>query len=355
MKRPTSRHSPATRGEQAALFPRPSSATVTVQHLAPARITAVFDTFWRFAHERQEIFFRRLLGAPPPWTSDPTLLLHKFTNAYRASDRVSQFLIKRVIYRSDLPTTPNEVVFRIILFKLFNKIETWELLERQLGSITASEFHYDRFDRVLTDAMLRGERIYSAAYIMPSGASTFGDSKKHRNHLHLLQRMIRDSLGARLADLPRMHAGFDLLRSYPTIGDFLAYQYITDINYSDVTSFTEMEFVVPGPGAKDGIRKCFSDSGGLSEAELIRLMADRQELEFERLGLPFRSLFGRLLQLIDCQNLFCEVDKYARVEHPDVTGLSGRRRIKQRFVATMTPVEYWYPPKWGINHLVPKV
>src|SRR5262249_48644880 len=55
------------------------------------------------------------------------------------------------------------------------------------------------------------------------------------------------------------------------------------------------------------------------------------------------------LQLIDCQNLFCEVDKYARVRHPDVGGASGRTRIKQRFRAHPDPIEYWYPPKWGIN------
>ena len=87
------------------------------------------------------------------------------------------------------------------------------------------------------------------------------------------------------------------------IGDFLAYQFITDINYSEITDFSEMDFVVPGPGARDGLRKCFVDPGGLNEPELIRLMADLQEQEFERLGLDFQSLWGRRLQLIDCQNL----------------------------------------------------
>jgi hypothetical protein len=29
-----------------------------------------------------------------PWTSDPIIQVHKFTNAYRAADRVSQYLIK---------------------------------------------------------------------------------------------------------------------------------------------------------------------------------------------------------------------------------------------------------------------
>ena len=69
-----------------------------------------------------------------------------------------------------------------------------------------------------------------------------------------------------------MRDAFGMLRSYPTIGDFLAYQFVTDLNYSEVTDFSEMEFVVPGPGALDGIHKCFADLGGLTEADLIRMV-----------------------------------------------------------------------------------
>ena len=85
---------------------------------------------------------------------------------------------------------------------------------------------------------------------------------------------------------------FETLLSYPTIGAFLAYQFAIDINYSELTDFSEMEFVMPGPGARDGIKKCFSDTGGLNEPEIIRFMVDRQELEFERLGLKFRECLG---------------------------------------------------------------
>ena len=132
-----------------------------------------------------------------------------------------------------------------------------------------------------------------------------------------------------------MQQAFELLKSYSGIGDFLAYQYVIDINYSELTDFTESEFVVPGPGALDGIRKCFVNDGGLNEPEIIKFMADRQEREFERLGLDFQSLWGRRLQLIDCQNLFCEVDKYARVRHPEVDGLSGRSRIEMTFASSL--------------------
>ena len=320
--------------------------------MAPATPTIVLDSYWRFAAERQDVFFRRLQGARRPWTTDPIIEAHKFTNAYRASDRVSQFLIRHVIYRPELPKSADEVCFRILLFKLFNKIETWQLLEEKLGPIVFEDYSFKRYDQVLAKALDSGRRIYSAAYIMPPGGNAFGHTAKHQNHLRLLEKMMREELPAKLADMKRMQDAFELLLTYPTIGDFLAYQFVTDINYSEVTDFTEMEFVMPGPGALDGIRKCFSNLGGLNEPEIIRLMADIQSDEFARLGLQFRSLFGRSLQLIDCQNLFCEVDKYARVAHPEIMGRTGRSRIKQKFAPIAAPIDFWYPPKWEINDAI---
>ena len=74
-----------------------------------------------------------------------------------------------------------------------------------------------------------------------------------------------------------------------------------------------MEFVAPGPGALDGIHKCFSDLGGFSESDIIRYVAEEQEGEFRKRRINFMNLWGRPLQLIDCQNLFCEISKYARI------------------------------------------
>jgi thymidylate kinase len=334
------------------MLPEPKPNRPAATHILPIRPTIVYDSYWRFAAERQEIFFKRVCGVQQPWTTDPVLVEYKFTNAYRASDRVSQYLIRHVIYREDLPAAADEVFFRIMLFKFFNKIETWEALQRAVGPITLEDYSFPQYDRVLSKAMERGEAIYSAAYIMPSGGKTMGHDRKHRNHLALLERMVTESLPERLTEVSSMQKAFTLLRSYPSIGDFLAYQYVTDINYSEITNFSEAEFVVPGPGSLDGIRKCFTDLGGLGEPEIIKFMADRQEQEFARLGLSFRTLWGRPLQLIDCQNLFCEVDKYARVMHPEVAGISGRQRIKQRFEETPRFPRPWYPPKWGINPLI---
>lgn len=320
---------------------------------AKPKLSAVYNTYWKFAVERQNIFFKRFNGEDFPWTKDKILYRYKFTNVYRATDRVSQYLIKNVIYKGS--QKPEEIFFRLLLFKIFNRISTWEVLESELGRISFRDYSFKRYDKVLSEIMQNKIPIYSAAYIMASGRSTFGYPRKHQNHLKLIELMIKENVPERLEDCKNMNEAYNLLHSYPTIGDFLAYQYVTDINYSTLINFSEMEFVKAGPGAKDGIAKCFSDMGEYSFEDIIRLMAENQEQEFERLNLDFKNLWGRKLQLIDCQNVFCEVDKYSRVAHPQISGYSHRTRIKQKFAdSEKEPIEYYFPPKWGINNLKAK-
>lgn len=322
---------------------RPETIEIAGRTLRP---TPVFDTFWRFAAERQAIYKARLENEDGPWTADPILTSFRFTNCYRASDRVSQFLIQRVAYQGD--QSAEELTFRILLFKFFNRISTWELLEKELGELRWRDFNLGRLDAVLSDAFSDGRRLYSAAYVIPP--PRLGAGRKHTNHLRLLRSMMEDDLAAQLQRAHSMEQAFNLLRSYPTMGDFLAFQMLIDLNYSTLLDFEEMDYVVAGPGARDGIRKCFGAETRGIERDIVQYMAHAQREHFTRLGLDFIGLNGRPLQLIDCQNLFCEVDKYARVAHPEVHGLSGRSRIKQKFAPVRERVTAWFPPKWGINN-----
>lgn len=320
----------------------PAEVRIAGRRLWP---TAVFDTYWRFAAERQRIYEARLAGAPAPWTADPILRRHRFTNCYRAADRVSQFLIREVSYAGS--QEPIEVVFRTLLFKLFNRIETWRLLVGKGVQPSWADFSPQAYDDVLTQAFQSGAQLYSAAYVIPP--PRLGASRKHSNHMQLLALMMRDGVARRLLAADSMAAAFKVLRSYPTMGDFLAYQFLIDLNYSSVLDFDENDFVVPGPGALDGIRKCFGRDALGMESEVIRHAVDEQDAHFERLGLSFDGLRGRPLKLIDCQNLFCEIGKYARLAHPEIPGSSGRTRIKQNYRPDPAPLTAWFPPKWGIN------
>lgn len=325
------------------------SGVTIISPLSPIETTEVYDTYWKFAALRQEAFFNKIENNSYPWSKDSIINTYRFTNAYRAADRVSQYLIRNVIYSSEFSDSPTEVLFRILLFKLFNKIDTWKLICSHFSKPSFENYSFQEYNKVLNDAFTAGETIYSAAYIMPSAKSAFGYSRKHSNHLKLIESMLNSKVAEKLSDAKNMQSAFEIIKSFPGLGNFLAYQLLIDINYSTIINFSESEFVMPGPGALGGISKCFTYTAGLNEKEIIKLVTDRQELEFERLGLSFKSLWGRELQLIDCQNLFCEVDKYSRVRHPEITGNSKRTRIKQKYKGNPKPVDYWFPPKWNLN------
>lgn len=309
--------------------------------------SVVFDSYWRFAAERLRVYLNRLARPEGPWTDDPILRSYRFTNSYRAADRVSQYLMREVQYREDRSQAPAELFFRTMLFKLFNRIETWELVERELGPVSWQAADLDAMVAVLDGALRRGATVYSAAYIMPS--PKLGGARKHVNHLKLLAAMMDDGLPARVEGAPSLAAVYELLKPWPGLGSFLAFQYAIDLNYSAMLDFDEASFVVAGPGALDGIAKCFSSTGGLDAETVIHMMVDEQEGHFERLGLAFPGLFGRRLQPIDCQNLFCEISKYSRVAHPEVSGSSGRTRIKQGYAGEGPLTQPVFPPRWGLT------
>lgn len=309
--------------------------------------TKVYDAYWEFAYKRQNVFFDRLSGKPYPWGDDTILQKYKFTNAYRAADRVSQYLIKNIIY-SDKYYSPEDTVFRILLFKFFNKIETWRTIEDALGEISYSTYNRVRYEKIFDSLLQEKGRIYSAAYIMPSGKSSFGYDKKYRNNLSLIELMMKEQLSSRIAKATSLGQLYETLLSYPSIGKFLAFQYAIDINYSELCDFSEMSFVIAGPGAQSGIEKCFSYNKYNYE-NIVRYVAEHQEEEFAKRGLAFKTLFGRPLQLIDCQNLFCETDKYSRVAFPSINTKAERTKIKQKFKQNIETIEYFFPPKWDIN------
>ena len=310
--------------------------------------SAVYSTYWKFAVKRNETFINKQTSLIGPWSDDDIINEHRFTNIFRASDRVSQYLIK-LQYQE--PADIKEVFFKTMLFKFFNKIETYEFLEKELGIINSETFSFERIDSLLYK-LKEIESIYSGAYIIPSAGNFFGFKYKHTNHLALLAKMMDDKLYIKIAECEKLEDIYKLIIEYPSLGSFLAFQYTIDLNYSNISNFSEMDFVIAGPGAKSGIMKCFDSLGDYNFNDIIKLMAEEQEMQCDNLGLELPTLWGRKLQLIDCQNLFCEVDKYLRVSNPDVGGPNARKRIKQKYLKPKGSINLFFPPKWDINHKI---
>jgi hypothetical protein len=318
----------------------------------PSPRDKVFDLYWYFASERHRIFERRVEGAAEPWTADPILSTYKFCNVFRAADRVSQYLISEVAYGNETDT-PEDRLFQIVAFRTFSRIETWRGLRAILGrSPMIDDLRTDRFRRAVESVRELNGRLYTGAFIL-CASDAYRQTSKHLNHIELFRDMfLRRDLASQVLGAASLSAVYSALHEFPLMGDFMSYQTAIDINYSSLVDFSENDFTRPGPGALRGLRKVFRDLGDYSPQEAILWMVDRQDQEFERLGLPFSGLWGRSLHAIDCQGLFCEVDKYCREAMPDLK--SARVRIKARFEPSSNRVALFFPPKWGINARLPQ-
>jgi hypothetical protein len=327
------------------------NGVVYARRQAPKPRSRIYDIFWQFAAERQAVFDRRVRGAQPPWTDDHILQQFKFCNVYRAADRVSQFLIREVIY-SDEHASPADLLFQIVAFRTFSRIETWRSVRTYLQrSPTLHDLRDGAFEAALNWAKAENGGLYTGAFILCAN-NAYGTSSKHSNHTRLFKHMFLDNcLAEQLLNAKSMQEVYGLLHDYPLMGDFMSYQTAVDLNYSALLGFSENEFTKPGPGALRGIAKVFEDLGEYSLEDVIHWMVDRQGAEFDRLGIPFNGLWGRPIQAIDCQGLFCEVDKYCRVAAPELR--SARTRIKAKFAAKCDGFVLYFPPKWGINEYLP--
>jgi hypothetical protein len=308
----------------------------------------IFQYYFYFIQERMNIFWNRY-NNNQPWTTDEILRVHKFTNVYRAMDRVSQYLIRKVIY-SESSLSDEDILLRIIVFKIFNKPYTWEYLEDRVGIITVKNFELSRINAALLE-LKQVQPIFNNAYMMTGTHSLYNHlNYKHEKWLEMVKNeLIGKSIFKKIINSNSLSEVYELLRDCSFIGDFLAYQYTIDMNYSSVIDFSENSFVKAGIGAIRGIRKCFEPlTKKYSFEDAIKYTQDNFEKYQNKFGYTdFKPLFGRVPTLIDLQNCFCETDKYLRAKIPELQ--VGNKRIKQKYKASSKPLELFFPPKWNIN------
>jgi hypothetical protein len=267
-------------------------------------------------------------------------------------DKGCQFLIKEVIEKGS--QQPEEVVFRVILFNLFTKIETWQLLDENLGPLKWTTYNHDKYAKVLSDALASGLPLYTDAFIKP--APHFGHKRNYENHLCFLEVLMDNKLYSRLLVAPYMADVYEYLYSFPSMGSFTAYQLMLSLSYSDVLNFHRDDFVVSGPGSVSGMRKIFgkswySNNDLAFHQDVMRYFVDAQDYHFKRLGLHFSGLGPKKLpmDIADVEHTLCEVDKYCRAAHPGLKG--ARQHLTRLYHSHSKParcIPAYLPKAW--NH-----
>ena len=267
---------------------------------------------------------------------------------FRSIDRISQYLIRNVIY-SNLLFEKEDVIFRILIFKIFNKIETWELLEEKMGKISINNFDINKINKLLTEQRKKYP-IFNNAYMMTGTHSLYNHYKfKHEKWLQMVNdEFIKGGVLSNIVKCNSLEEMYSILRECSFIGDFLAYQYAIDFNYSPIFNFDENTFVKAGIGAIRGIKKCFVDIQKKDYENAIYYTLHNFEKLQKRYGyFNFKNLYSRKPTLIDLQNCFCETDKYLRAKLPNF--VIDNTKIKQKYIPNPMHYDLLFPPQWNID------
>jgi hypothetical protein len=235
----------------------------------------------------------------------------------------------------------------VLLFKRFNLISTWQWIEKHFFPVMLEGFELDRYVQVFDQLRQQERSIYNTAYNAGRVQGPYPD--KHGNHLLALKQAEQSGLFQRILEAQSLRRVANLIQDIPGVGSWLAYQYSVDLNYTPHINFSENDYVVCGPGAKSGITKCYGDIPSSGYEDAVRHMVDSQDWLPAQYGYDFKDLFGRPLHLIDCQNIFCELEKYSRVSHPHLSGKHKTVRFRFAYDPTKPNIRPFFPPKWNLG------
>jgi hypothetical protein len=271
-----------------------------------------------FIKERHDIYLRRQVGKPKPWTTDKILQQYRFTNCYRELDVVTTWIREhwRVPY-----VEHSDVWFAMTVARFVNRPESLVALGRPLP------WRPKNFIKMMESFKQQGDKAYSSAYMInavgmqghnyTSKAAYLADQVL--GPLWRERAKLRPRHGDKLADF----AG-RLLPYHGMGGGFMTAQVIADTKFTEPLKSAEdwWTWAAPGPGSRRGLNRVlgravdqpWKDDEWLRQLNLLQTKIDPL---VRAAGMP--RLSGQ-----DLQNCLCEYFKYSKV-------ITGTGRPKQLY------------------------
>ena len=289
------------------------------------------DDFLHLISERYNIHLKRdVEHLDPPYTDDPILKHFRFTNVRRELDRNTKWVIEHVCHNSRLKFSHK--VLNIILFRVFNKIHTAELLGIPIAD--PRKIDVEAMAQHVEQSYSKDETPFTGAYLcsgMKLGFKHYtGSDDSVQASLLLLQDMTDHRIWHEIEQATDPAGVIDCLQAYPGLSDFMSYQIFVDLTYTPEFRFSENEFTIAGPGARSGCKWLFKPDmvKGYSHEELIFWLRDHwKELNqyntqngFIHTVNPiflFTDLpeYDRCMNVMSLENCLCEFSKYEKALH----------------------------------------
>jgi hypothetical protein len=279
----------------------------------------MYETFLYFIKERESVRIKKETGKPMPWTNDPIIAEWRFCNVNRCHDRETIWIFKNIASRHI-----DSLWFFLALARFVNWRETLAEL------LPMTEWDPKFFKKVMRERGERGEKVWTGAYLVPSGPTGVA------RHDFLADQLFtpmweKRNLAPTNARTCAEWSGF--FRTFVGMGDFMRNQIITDMKYTWHLPPSVVEdwhtFCLAGPGTMRGLNRIegrpVNTSWRRPDNANVVLQSVRRSLR-ESLG-ERDPIFEHMHDLNNLSNCFCEFDKYMRVKN-------GEGKPRSRYVPT---------------------
>lgn len=278
------------------------------------------ERYYAWIYERQLIWYRRhMLHAPGPWTDDPILARFRFTNTYRELDRGTLYCHDIVLPKGEMDSL-ERALMRLITYRIFNKVATYDKIFRPRGyfnSRDAGEPDWEGISEALT-TMQESEPVFTGAHTVSSYYHVKGSASKSEKVVEFLIELfgkiqsVAEEVHGRRGDAQAVHK---YLQSFSGIGDFLAYELISDLAYTDYVDFDEDQWANAGPGALEGLKLLYPNRPGLSPMQLMQELQQLQDRYFASMGMLSLALIAPSVHSVrmtlrNIEGGLCEYYKY---------------------------------------------
>lgn len=292
---------------------------------------------YNFIRRRYGIHLKKdVLKENPPWTTDLVLRDFRFTNIRREHDKESKWVIEHIANNPEL--CYEDKLLNVILFRLYNKHETAELLDMPIPFLEAEDWNPEWYRSLFEAALVEDPKrvFFTAAFHTVGMKNTLkrvtGEDYSPMRILKFIKILINEGLVDDIKACVNQQEVYQTLTDYNGIGRFLAYQFYVDMTYIAEFPFSENEFTVAGPGCVMGLNYLFENRDGMTYEECLFWLRDNLDRLFvEELGKDWdaKQVFwdlpeeDRCFNVMSLENCFCELSKYIRAK--DGTGRPRKR------------------------------
>lgn len=280
-----------------------------------------------FVAERHRVHIRRSVHhQKPPWTEDPILREHRFTNVYRELDPGTTFARDRILNAEE---PEEEKLFNLMIYRLVGREETWE----RVGWLRPWSYTPEMFVEPLRAIIAEGRPPWSNAYLVNSYHWT-GYNKKEEGVAHVIGLMAERwyETWPAVLNASSREAAHRILHAQVGWGGFLAYQALVDASYPRPDPIRDWPdhsrallpqmlgndgYAFAGPGAISGLKHLYGSGATQSRAnELAVELQNELNAGLERRGMAWEvnELDEPVpLSRANVMNCLCEFHKYERI------------------------------------------